>query len=101
MVERRRAVNPGTVEKDPLVEAIANRGSDGQDENDDIIDRVTGHETKKPGSETHEDIVVPSTSGKTPTPSEVNSKSTGSSPETGKKKAKKGGNEGATDGLEL
>jgi len=107
--ERRKVVNPGTVEKDPLVEAVSTRGKDGNDENDDIIDRVTGKETKKPGTEEHADIVVPSQSGKAPTPAEVNAKnkassssSSSTSSESGsKKKGKKGGSEGITDGLEL
>src|ERR1022692_2105388 len=77
--ERRKVVNPGGVEKDPLVEAVSTRGKDGNDENDDIIDRVTGKETKKPGTEQHADIVVPSQSGKAPTPAEVNAKSKASS----------------------
>jgi hypothetical protein len=101
--ERRKVVNPGGVEKDPLVEAVANRGKDGADENDDIIDRVTGKETKKPGSESpHADIVVPST-GKAPTPADVNSKSSGSSASESKKKGSKksGGSDSTTDGLEL
>ena len=109
--ERRKVVNPGGVEKDPLVEAVSTRGKDGNDENDDIIDRVTGKETKKPGTEQHADIVVPSQSGKAPTPAEVNAKSkasssssssTSTSSDSGsKKKSKKGGSEGITDGLEL
>ncbi len=107
--ERRKVVNPGGVEKDPLVEAVATRGKDGTDENDDIIDRVTGKETKKPGTEVHDDIVVPSTSGKGVSPAEVNAKghpsSTSSTSETSssKKKPKKtgSGSDSATDGLEL
>jgi hypothetical protein len=105
--ERRKVVNPGGVEKDPLVEAVANRsGKDSADENDDIIDRVTGKETKKPGSEgPHDDIVVPS-AGRAPTPADVNSKSksSGSSASTSdKKKSKKSGgsSDSTSDGLEL
>ena len=101
--ERRKVVNPGGVEKDPLVEAVANRGKDGADENDDIIDRVTGKETKKPGTEVHDDIVVPS-AGKAPSPADVNSKSSsGSASDSGSKKKNKksGGSDSTTDGLEL
>jgi hypothetical protein len=105
--ERRKVVNPGGVEKDPLVEAVANRGGkDSADENDDIIDRVTGKETKKPGTESpHADIVVPST-GRAPTPADVNSKSgsSGSSASDSgskKKNKKSGGSDSTTDGLEL
>jgi hypothetical protein len=109
VVEKRKIVNPGTVEKDELVESVANRGKEGNDENDDIIDRVVGHETKKPGTEEHADIVVPSTSGKAVSPSAVNSKSSsgsssgsGSSASEGsKKKASKKSNDNPMDGLEL
>ena len=104
VVEKRKIVNPGVVEKDELVEAVANRGKDGNDENDDIIDRVVGHETKKPGTEEHADIVVPSTSGKAVSPAAVNAKSSSgsgsSSSEGSKKKASKKSND-PMDGLEL
>ncbi|HZL18612.1 MAG TPA: hypothetical protein VFG23_12795 [Polyangia bacterium] len=104
--ERRKVVNPGGVETDPLVEAIANRGGkESADENDDIIDRVTGKETKKPGTESHDDIVVPST-GNAASSAGGNSRSgsSGSSASTSesKKKGKKsGGSDSTTDGLEL
>jgi hypothetical protein len=103
VTERRKVVNPGGVEKDPLVEAVANRGKDGADENDDIIDRVTGKETKKPGSEVHDDIIVPS-AGKAPSPADVNSKSGSSSASDSgskKKNKKSGGSDSTSDGLEL
>jgi hypothetical protein len=103
--ERRKVVNPGGVETDPLVEAVANRsGKESADENDDIIDRVTGKETKKPGTEVHDDIVVPST-GRAPSSADVNSKSSSSSAsESGSKKKNKksgGSSDSTTDGLEL
>jgi hypothetical protein len=104
--DKRKIVNPGNVEKDELVESVANRGGEkGNDENDDIIDRVVGHETKKPGTEEHADIVVPSTSGKAVSPSQVNAKSSSSSSSASssgesKKKASKKSND-ALDGLEL
>jgi len=102
VVEKRKIVNPGTVEKDELVESVANRGKEGNDENDDIIDRVVGHETKKPGTEEHADIVVPSTSGKAVTPAEVNAKSDSSSSESKKKASKKSkASDNPMDGLEL
>ena len=103
VADKRKIVNPGVVEKDELIESVANRGKDGNDENDDIIDRVVGHETKKPGTEEHADIVVPSTSSKAVSPAEVNSKgsSSGSSSSEGsKKKASKKSND-PMDGLEL
>ena len=91
VADKRKIVNPGTVEKDELVESVTNRGKAGNDENDDIIDRVVGHETKKPGTEEHADIVVPSTTGKAVSPAAVNSKSgsssgSSSSPSEGNKK---------------
>ena len=106
VVDKRKIVNPGTVEKDELVESVTtNRGKEGNDENDDIIDRVVGHETKKPGTEEHADIVVPSTSGKSVSPAEVNSKGSSSgsssSSESSKKKASKKSNDNPMDGLEL
>ncbi len=99
VVEKRKVVNPDTVQKDELVEAVSTRGKEGNDENDDIIDRVVGHETKKPGTEQHEDIVVPSQSGKGITPDEVNTKSAPS--ESKKKASKKSNSNDAMDGLEL
>jgi hypothetical protein len=101
VVEKRNVVNPNTVEKDELVEAVATRGKDGNDENDDIIDRVVGHETKKPGTEEHADIVVPSTSGKAVSPADVNKSSSSSSSDGSKKKASKKTNDNPMDGLEL
>jgi hypothetical protein len=105
VVEKRKIVNPGTVEKDELVEAVATRGKDGADENDDIIDRVVGHETKKPGTEEHADIVVPSPSGKAVSPADVNGKSSSgsssSSSSDNKKKASSKKSNDAMDGLEL
>src|SRR5437764_9922070 len=49
--DRRKAVNPGEVKRDELVEGVTgNNAKDrkGTDIDDDIIDRVVGHETKKP-----------------------------------------------------
>ncbi len=105
VAEKRKIVNPGTVEKDELVESVANRGKEGNDENDDIIDRVVGHETKKPGTEQHADIVVPSTTGKAVSPSEVNGKgssgSSSASSDSKKKASKKSNSNDPMDGLEL
>jgi hypothetical protein len=108
--ERRKVVNPGNVEKDALVEAVSQRGKDGNDENDDIIDRVTGHEVKKPGTEQHADIVVPSpnpNAGFTPDDDKKKasakpSSSSSSSPAASDSGKKKGGKKNdALDGLEL
>jgi hypothetical protein len=58
--EKRKITNPGKVERDSLVESVVSSKESANDSNEDIIDRVTGHEVKKPGSETrHGDIVVP------------------------------------------
>jgi hypothetical protein len=71
VIAKRKITNPGTVEKDALVEAVVNSKDTGADSNDDIIDRVTGKEVKKPGSETkHGDIVVPMPNA--PSPADVN-----------------------------
>ena len=60
MNEKRKVTNPGKVERDALVESVVSSKESANDSNEDIIDRVTGHEVKKPGSETrHGDIVVP------------------------------------------
>ena len=64
VVEKRKITNPGVVQKDSLVEAVVNGKDTSNDSNEDIIDRVTGHEVKKPGQETrHGDVVVPMPAG--------------------------------------
>jgi hypothetical protein len=109
VVDRRKTVNPGTVEKDALVEAVtAKENTVGHDGNDDIIDRVTGHEVKKPGEDDqHANIVVPSPGKSAPAKDSSGggaSKSTAAAPEkdTGSKK-KSGGkkSDNPMDGLEL
>jgi hypothetical protein len=63
VMAKRKVTNPGTVQKDALVEAVVNDKESANDSNEDIIDRVTGHEVKKPGDEMkHGNIVVPSPS---------------------------------------
>ncbi len=106
--ERRKVVNPGNVEKDELVEAVSKRGNDGRDENDDIIDRVTGHEVKKPGTEQHADIVVPSpnpNAGFTPDDDKKKAAAkpaaSSSAPASDSGKKKGGKKDNALDGLEL
>lgn len=99
--ERRKIVNPGTVEKDALVEAVTAKDAPERDANDNIIDRITGHTIAKPGDEEqHADIVVPSMA-KGPSPSEVNAKSASSSEHGETKKASKTGKKSELDGLEL
>ena len=54
VVDRRKVVNPGIVSKDELVESVTGpkgNTAKGSDIDDDIIDRVVGKETKKPGTE--------------------------------------------------
>jgi hypothetical protein len=90
--EKRKVTNPGKVQKDSLVEAVVSGKESANDSNEDIIDRVTGHEVKKPGQETrHGDIVVPSPAG-TGSPAKSNS----APPPPEKKSDKKSGS-----GLEL
>jgi hypothetical protein len=103
LVERRKVVNPGGEQKDALVEAVTQKDQNGRDANDNIIDRLTGREVKKPGDEEkHADIVVPSPS-RGPSAADTNAKSPASAPEkdtnAGKKKGAKKDN--ALDGLEL
>ncbi|HVZ71692.1 MAG TPA: hypothetical protein VHJ20_04895 [Polyangia bacterium] len=107
LAERRKIVNPGGEHHDSLVEAVTAKEDNSRDANDNIIDRLTGKETKKPGEEDkHADIVVPSPTHNGPTPAEVNAKSTPSSPSSSPEKEspkKKGANKknDALDGLEL
>jgi hypothetical protein len=53
VTDRRKVVNPGEVRKDELVEGVTGKNvtAKGSDIDDDIIDRVVGKETKKPGTE--------------------------------------------------
>jgi len=53
VMDRRKVVNPGEVRKDELVEGVTGKNvtTKGSDIDDDIIDRVVGKETKKPGTE--------------------------------------------------
>jgi hypothetical protein len=107
LAERRKIVNPGGPKTDSLVEAVTAKETNSRDANDNIIDRLTGKDVKRPGDEEkHADIVVPSVSGagaKAPTPAEVNQKSTASSPAPEKEAVskKKGKKDSALDGLEL
>jgi hypothetical protein len=108
VMDRRKVVNPGTVTKDELVEAVTQKESAKGDINDDIIDRVTGKEVKKPGEDDgkHGNIVVPSPSGGSKPAKDTSAKAAASSPEkdssaSAPKKKGKGGKESPMDGLEL
>jgi hypothetical protein len=111
LVERRKIVNPETTHGDSLVEAVTAKDDSGRDANDNIVDRLTGREVKKPGEEEkHADIVVPSPV-KGPTAAEVNGRGSSSSSssssdssstpakDTSKKKA--ASKKSDLDGLEL
>jgi hypothetical protein len=103
--EKRKITNPEQSTHDSLVEAVTTKDTNDRDANDNIIDRITGKEVKKPGEEQkHADIVVPSQHGKTSS-SSASSADTAAAPgpqketkET-KKKGKKSDN--PMDGLEL
>jgi hypothetical protein len=96
VIERRKIVNPGGVQHDELVEAVVKKDNNDRDSNDNIIDRITGRDVKKPGEEEHGNIVVPSPSGARSQPATETAKAPASAPE--KKKGKK---ETAADDLEL
>jgi hypothetical protein len=60
---------------DSLVEAITTKPLNNRDENDNVIDRITGQEVHKPGDKAPGDIVVPMPQNqnvRAPTPAEVN-----------------------------
>jgi hypothetical protein len=96
--EKRHLVNPEHSDKDALVEAVTARDGNDRDANDNIIDRITGKEVKKPGDEEkHADITVPSSKSK-PSATPASDSSPPPQKDT-KKKGKKG--DGAMDGLEL
>jgi hypothetical protein len=118
VVDRRKAVNPGEVKRDELVDSVTGNHAKekGSDIDDDIIDRVVGHETKKPGADAgkSKDIVVdaanlPGTkssgsSGGGEKKKEMSNKSSSSSSSEEKDSKKKGGgkkSDNPMDGLEL
>jgi hypothetical protein len=109
LAERRKVVNPETTHGDSLVEAVTAKDENGRDANDNIVDRLTGREVKKPGDEEkHADIVVPSPT-KAPTAAEVNgrsssgssSESSASAPAKDTSKKKAASKKSDLDGLEL
>jgi hypothetical protein len=103
VAQRREVVNPGHQEKDALVEAVTTRDDNSRDANDNIIDRVTGKQVKRPGEEEkHGDILVPSPT-RSAGPADVNAKSpaAASDKDSGSKKKSKKGGDNALDGLEL
>lgn len=99
VAEKRKITNPEMDRKDALVEAIVGSKDSERDSNDDIIDRVTGREVKRPGDEPkHGNIQVPMPNA--PAPSDVNTGDKGG----GKKDrsaSKKSGDDKKGAGLEL
>jgi hypothetical protein len=94
--EKRKYTNPEQNNKDSLVEAVTAKDQNERDANDNIIDRITGKEIKKPGDEAkHADIVVPSVGGA------GKGKATPASESASGKDSKKKSKNPATDGLEL
>ena len=65
--------NKKAARSDALVEAVTGKSLNDRDENDNVIDRVTGRKVRRPGEDV-EAIVVPSPSQnvRAPTPTEVN-----------------------------
>jgi hypothetical protein len=118
VIERRKAVNPGEVKHDELVDSVTGNHSKekGGDIDDDIIDRVVGKETKKPGADAGKtkDIVVDaanlpksssssSAGGGSEKKKEMSNKGSSSSSEEKDSSKKKGGkkSDNPMDGLEL
>jgi hypothetical protein len=74
-----RKAKRGAARSDALVEAATSAPANELDSNDNVVDRITGREHKKPGEGTSANIVVPSPSAepsnvRAPTPDEVNRK---------------------------
>ena len=96
-----RKANAKVEKKDAIVEAVTSGKADERDENDNVMDRITGNQVRKPGDEEAVgNIRVPSTSAvdrpavKAPTPSEVNADSSSTAkPAKGKAKEEKKGKE--------
>jgi hypothetical protein len=78
-----------TTRSDALVDAITTKPLNSRDENDNVIDRITGREVHRPGDKAPQDIVVPSPSQnvRAPSPSEVNQPQRVSPPEEEENKA--------------
>jgi hypothetical protein len=79
---------------DALVDAVTSKPLNNRDENDNVIDRITGREVHRPGDQAPQQIVVPSpTSHGGPSPAEVNRREPASEEEPAKPQKKKGGKE--------
>jgi hypothetical protein len=85
-------------QSDALVDAVLSKPLNNRDENDNVIDRITGREVHRPGEQAPADIKVPSPTHGGPSPKEVNQPE----PSEEQKPAKaKGSKEKAPSGLEL
>jgi hypothetical protein len=92
---------------DALVDAVISKPLNNRDENDNVIDRITGREVHRPGDDAPANIVVPSPTHGGPSPKEVNRAAEPSGDEPASKpaktkgKGKEGGAEKPPSGLEL
>lgn len=97
----------GAARSNALVEAATSAPANELDPNDDVVDRITGRQHKKPGEGTSANIVVPSPSAapvRGPTPEEVNradEPSTESAPAKRGKSKIKDGRPAEAQGLQL
>jgi hypothetical protein len=77
---------------DALVDAITTKPLNNRDENDNVIDRITGREVNRPGDKAPQDIVVPMPAKtNAPTPAEVNRRDVTPPAEEEAKPSKKAG----------
>jgi hypothetical protein len=83
---------------DALVDAVIAKPLNNRDENDNVIDRITGREVHRPGEQAPADIKVPSPTHGGPSPKEVNQPEPSEEQKPAKAKA---GKEKAPSGLEL
>ncbi len=101
----RKIANPTYEKRDALVEAVTSGAVNDRDPNDNILDRITGTETKKVGEGNGGNIVVPSVAGaRGPSPAEVNRREAPEEPAKAKTKEKDKANSNRpaeTRGLEL
>jgi hypothetical protein len=94
-----------TERSDALVDAVTTKPINNRDENDNVIDRITGHEVNRPGEKAPGDIKVPmpAPAVHAPTPGEVNKTEPPVQDEAQPAKSKAKGKEKdkGTSGLEL
>lgn len=99
VIAKRKIMNPEQSKRDALVEAVTAKDENTRDANDNIVDRLTGKEIKKPGEgDKGANIMVPSPSSASSGPSEA------SKPPAPEKEGKKGKGKKSSsplEGLEL